>query len=135
MARVFPIITAVAELFESVGFNAYKEPVGSVDSPAAIVTLGPGQPDSSMGRDSDDMTVMADLFFTAGPQGIENMYDYLDGDGSKSLIRLFDENRDLGGVVDFAALTGWGKPDRAQMANGEFYHVEIAINIGARGLS
>lgn len=130
MTGIFEVITAVADLFASVGFNAYKEPVGTVDSPAVIVTLGPGQPDSSMDGDSDDYVLVADLFFTAGPQGMENLYEYLNRAGDRSLVTLFKVNEDLDGLVDWARISSWDKPNRVVMANGTFYHVEIQISVG-----
>ena len=82
------------------------------------------------------MTFVLDVFTSASsPQGMQNLYDYLDGSGDESIVAKFSSDPDLGGVVEFAEVTGWDKPDRAEVGGGEFYHVEITVNVGARGLT
>jgi hypothetical protein len=132
VARIIVVVEAIAELLRATDgdLTAYTEPVGSVDTPAAIVTLGPGDPESSMSGDSRDRQFIIDWFLTMGPQGMENLYEYLDDEGGKSLILLFNRGQDLDGVVDYAVLSNWDTPDRVEMANGEFYHVRTYVDVG-----
>jgi hypothetical protein len=130
MAKLFEIVTAATELLQTVDLNAYPKPMKSLDSPAAIVTIGPATVESTMGGDSKDRRLHINLFVTDGPEGIENLYEYLDDEGDKSLIRLFGSDPTLGGLVDYATLTDWEPPDLATVGQGEFLHVEVFVNLG-----
>ena len=135
MARIKPIVEAIAEVLRGLeGMTVYTEPVGSVDTPAAIVLLGPGDFTTTMARDSRDLDVVVDLFTSTGPQGMENLYAYLDDDGSASIDAALADNETLSGLVDSAEIVSYSKPDRAEMSNGEFYHVELTITVRAGGI-
>lgn len=136
MAKIFPIVKAIAGVLESIdGLTVYKEPPRTVDTPAAAVYLAPLDYDTTMNRDSDDMAFVIDLFMTDGPQGIENLYEYLDSDGDRSVIARLAEDPTLGGLVDFAVLSVSDRPDRITVGTSDFVHVELLVSVAVSGTS
>jgi hypothetical protein len=136
MARIKPIVDAIAEVLRGIeGMTVYTEPVGTVETPAAIVLLGAGDYLTTMAKDSRDFAVAVDLFVSTGPQGMEKLYSYLDDDGPNSIDAALDDDESLGDLVDSAQVASYLAPDRVEMSNGEFYHVELVIRVMARGVA
>lgn len=135
MADIQQIVEAIATLLRTIpDLTVYTEPPGTVDTPAAVVLLGPGTYDTTMSRGTDDMGFVLDVFESStSPQGMQNLYAYLAGSGSKSIVAKFHSDPQLGGVVQFAEVTGWEKPDRVEIGDSEYYHVEITGNAGVLG--
>jgi hypothetical protein len=132
MATIFGIINAIAVQLRTLdGMTAYTEPPGTVTTPSIILSLGGIEYDTSMSRGSDDVTIIGELFVTAGPQGAETLYSYLDGQGSNSLKALFEADPTLGDLVDDCAVSVAGSAGRAQMAQSEYLRIELAWTVMA----
>lgn len=127
MVTIKEIVDAIADGLRTLaGLTVYVEPPGAVDTPAVILSLGGIDYDTSMSRGSDDVTIIGDLMVTAGPQGVEKLYSYLDGQGLNSVKALFESDPTLGGLVHDCALSSVGRADRADMAQSEYFHLELA---------
>lgn len=126
MTTIFEIIGAIAERLRTLdGMTVYTEPPGAVTTPAVILSLGGIEYDTTMSRGSDDVTIAGELFVTAGPQGAENLYSYLDGQGTNSLKALFEADFTLGSLVHDCALRSVGNADRAGMAQADYLHIGL----------
>lgn len=130
MAGLYEVVEAITEMLKGIGLNAYPKPMKSLDSPAAIVTIGPAAAQSTQSGDGRDRQVSIDLFVTDGPEGIQNLYEYLDAEGDKSLIQLFDDDQTLDGLVSFTDDLTWEQPNLATVGASEFLHVGVALNVG-----
>jgi len=130
MTTVFGIIGAIADRLRTLdGMTVYTEPPGTVTTPAVILSLGGIEYDTTMSRGSDDVTVVAELFVTAGPQGAENLYSYLDGQGPNSLKELFESDTTLDGLVHDCALSSVGSADRAGVSKPEYLHIDLTFTV------
>ena len=126
MVTIKEIVDAIADRLRTLGgLTVYVEPPGTVATPAMILSLGGIDYDTSMSRGSDDVRITGDLMVTAGPQGVETLYSYLDGQGANSLKALFEEDPTLGAIVHDCALSSVGRADRADMAQAEYFHIEL----------
>lgn len=134
MADIKQVADGIADRLETIdGLGVHREPPGTVESPAAAVSLESVDYDSTMSRGSDDLTFVVDLFLTDGPQGLENLYAYLNGSGAKSIKAAVEEDPTLGGVAMYAVVTEARKPNRAEVGQGSFLHAEVAIVVCVAG--
>lgn len=133
MGRISDAVEALADVLRGLGLQVYTEPPGTIDAPAATVLLGPIDYSVTIGRQNDDIPVMIDLFMTMGPQGMENLYEYLDSDGERSIVSAIDADPTLGGTVEFAVASGTEKPDRVGVeGQADFYHATILVDVSLR---
>lgn len=114
--------------------KAYTEPPGSIDAtPAAVVYLGGIDYDSTMSRGTDDLTFVIDLFFSTHAQGLEHLYGFLSGSGDNSIVKVFADEPTLGGAVNYIMVSTAGQPDRVEVGQSEFLHVELTADAGVLG--
>lgn len=130
MTTVFEIVGAIADQLRTLdGMTVYTEPPGVVTTPSIILSLGGIDYDTTMSRGSDDVTINTELFVTAGPQGAENLYSYLDGQGPNSIKALFEEDSTLDGLVHDCVLSTAGSADRAGMAQAQYLHIDLTFTV------
>jgi hypothetical protein len=109
---------------------------GTINPPAAIITLGPITYDSSMSRGSDDVIFEVSLFSSLASDrvGEASVYAYVSGSGAQSVKAAIEGDARLGGAAMYAVVTEARAPGFAEYGGVEYYAVQFVISVSVDGL-
>lgn len=124
-----------ARLKAIAGLRVYPELPGSIQAPAAVVSLGAIDYDATMDRESDDIVFHVRLFTSSTSEraGQRALFAYLDGSGAKSVKAAIEADPTLGGAAMFAEVRSAGEISIARFADAPYYSVELVVGVGVAG--
>jgi hypothetical protein len=134
MGRISDAVEAVAATLESLGLEVKTEIPWEVSPPAASVLVGDIDYSTTFNAETNSLPIDIDLFFTLGPQGLENLYEYLDVVGPRSIIAAFELDPTLGGAVEFVTVLGAQSPNTAEVGQGEYAHSRLNLSASLPGV-
>lgn len=103
----------------------------TVDPDAAVVRYAGTNFDTSMSRGSDDQTWIVQILTSkASDRGQDALYEYLDGEGARSVKAAFEADPKLGGLVDFAVVAEVREPGVASPGDVDMYSAELVVMVG-----
>lgn len=108
MTTVKQAMQALADAFTGIdGLTTYPRPPGTVEAPAVVVSLPPGElGDYSpvIGQDCMDLTLVVNVFVQWGDDEAawDQLQPFIDQTGAFSLFAAVNADPTLGGVVDSA---------------------------------
>lgn len=120
-----------------IGLRAHDTAPGQVQPPAAIVTPGTIQFDSTMARGADDFTFVITLLVSAAvDRTAQDALDaYLAGSGAKSVKAAVEADVSLGGAAHFARVVGVNQYGLIEYGGVQYLGAEFLVQVTADGES
>lgn len=134
MSTIGAIRTALAGVVDDITtLNVFEQRPGQVTGPSAIVTRKAGPRFETMG-DAEfeyDFGVMIVVSLADSSSGQTALDGYVSPTGTSSVIAKIAASPTLGGVAEYAEVTGVGEDQIVEWAAGSFLGAEITVLVGA----
>ena len=139
MASFSTVRTALAARLATISsLHAYDTIPGTVEVPAAIVTIPPGQfvtYDTAMARSADDLTFSILLLVSPADDAIaqDALDAYLAGTGTSSIKTAIEGDPDLGNTADYVAVGGAADYGLHEVAGISYWGCRFSVAVGVTG--
>jgi hypothetical protein len=136
VAEIAAVFEGLAARLETIdGLRVREELPGTIQPPAAVLSLEELTYDTAMARGSDDLEVHVHVFTSLSSEraGQRALWAYLAGSGPKSVKAAVEADPTLGGAAMFAEVVSVGDVGIAKIGDVSYYAARFVVNVGVAG--
>jgi hypothetical protein len=117
------------------GLRVYDTVPGTINPPAAVLTLESVTYDSTFSRGSDEVSFTAHVFTSvSSDDNQDTLFSFIDGAGPRSVKAAVEGDVTLGGVAMYAVVTQARAPGITEFGGVEYHSVQFVISVSVTGL-